>query len=103
VLVARDRIRLGYRSLPAFAAISGLGRTTLDSLEHGRKASYEPATLSRLEHALGWQHGSIQRVLDGGAPQYLEDPDLTIVMANWRHLPAEVRRGIRALVEEVRA
>ena len=94
------RLRQGHRSLAAFAAATGLSRTTLDSIEHGRKQSYDPATLSTLEAALGWRTGSVDRVLSGLEPQQVEDPDLTAVTNAWPKLSAGSRRMLAILAIE---
>ena len=99
-LVTAGRLRQGHRSLAAFAATTGLSRTTLDSIEHGRKQSYDPATLATLEGALGWQTGSVQRVLSGLEPLQVEDPDLTAVTNAWPRLSAGSRRILAILAVE---
>jgi len=99
-MVTAGRLRQGHRSLAAFAAATGLSRTTLDSLEHGRKASYDPATLAVLEGALGWQAGSVDRVLSGLDPQPVEDPDMAAVTNAWPRLSAGSRRMLAILAVE---
>lgn len=86
------RLHQGHRSMAAFAASSGLSRTTVDSIEHGRKTSYDPGTLAALEDALGWQPGSVERVLHGLDPLPIEDPDLAAVLNAWPRLSAGSRR-----------
>lgn len=98
--VAAARIRRGYATLAAFAAVTGLSTTTLDSIEHARKTSYGPATLATLEHALGWKSGSVDRVLRGLKPQYDEDPDLTSLIDAWPRLSAGARRMLVILATE---
>jgi hypothetical protein len=99
-LVAAGRLHQGHRSLAAFAATTGLSRTTLDSIEHARKQSYDPATLSTLEHALGWRTGSVERVLSGLDPQPVEDADLVAVTNAWPKLSAGSRRMLAILASE---
>lgn len=99
-VVTAARLRQGHRSLPAFAAATGLSRTTLDSIEHGRKNSYDPATLATLEGALGWQAGSVERVLSGLEPLPVEDPDLAAVTNAWPRLSAGSRRMLAILATE---
>lgn len=99
-LVTAERVRRGHRSLAAFAVASMLSRTTLDSIEHGRKASYDPGTLATLEVALGWRAGSVERVLSGLEPQSVEDPDLTAVTNAWPRLSAGSRRMLAILATE---
>lgn len=72
----------------------------MDSIEHGRKQSYDPATLATLEGALGWRAGSVDRVLSGLEPQLVDDPDLAAVMAAWPRLSAGSRRMLAILATE---
>lgn len=102
--VTAERVRRGYRSMAAFAAMSGLSTSTLDSLEHGRKESYDPATIAALERALeralGWRTGSVQRVLSGLEPLPDGDPDLTALLDVWPRLSGGSRRMLRILATE---
>ena len=100
VTAERTRIGANRRSLAGFAKAAGISRTTLDSIEHGRKDSYEPATLATLEHALGWRTGSVHRVLSGLQPQYDDDPDLTALVDAWPRLSPGSRRMLRMLATE---
>ncbi len=103
-LVTAERVRRGHRSLAAFAAASGLSTSTLDSIEHARKTAYDPSTLAALEHALGWQTGSVVRVVAGLEPLQDEDPDLTVLLDAWPRLSPGSRRMLRVLaVEAARA
>lgn len=99
-VVTAERVRRGYRSRSAFALASGLSLSTLDNIEHGRKQSYDPATLAALEHALGWEHGSAERVLSGLDPKQLEDSDLSALVDVWPKLSAGTRRMLRILATE---
>jgi hypothetical protein len=99
-LVTAERVRRGHRSLAAFAASTGLSTSTLDSIEHGRKTSYDPSTVAALEHALGWQAGSVERVLNGLEPLPDSDPDLTAVIDAWPKLSAGSKRILRILATE---
>jgi transcriptional regulator with XRE-family HTH domain len=98
--VTAERVRRGHRTLNAFARASGLSRSTLDSIEAGRKRSYSPVTIVALEHALGWQAGSVERVLKGLAPLPDEDPDLTGLLDAWPRLSPGSRRMLRMLAAE---
>lgn len=97
--VTAERARRGH-SLSAFAKAVGVGRTTMDSLEHARKDHYDPATLAMVEHALGWRPGSIARVHAGLEPEYDDDPDLTAILDAWPRLSAGARRMLRILATE---
>jgi len=99
-LVTAERVRRGHRSLAAFAAATGLSRTTLDSIEHARKSSYDPTTIATLEHALGWRTGSVERVLKGLQPEVDGDPDLTALVDVWPRLSPGSRRMLRILATE---
>ena len=97
--VTTQRAYLGY-SIAQFAAVSGLSTSTVDSLEHNRKSSYDPATLAALERALRWQLGSVERVLRGLEPIPLTDPDLEAIIAVWPRLSPGARRMLRILATE---
>jgi len=100
-LVTRQRATLGY-SIAQLSATSGLSTSTLDSIEHARKTSYDPATLSVLERALRWRSGSVDRVLRGLEPLPIEDPDLEAIIAAWPKLSRGARRMLRILATEGR-
>lgn len=97
--VTTQRAYLGY-SIAQLSAVSGLSTSTLDNLEHGRKASYDPGTLSALERALRWAPGSVDRVLKGLNPLPVRDPDLEALLAVWPKLSTGSRRMLRILATE---
>lgn len=97
--VAAARARLGL-SASAFAACAGFSSTTVDSIEHHRKQSYDPNTIALLERALGWQPGSVNRVLQGLEPKSVEDPDLAAILDAWPRLSSGARRMLRILATE---
>jgi transcriptional regulator with XRE-family HTH domain len=97
--VTTQRAYLGY-SIAQLASISGLSTSTLDNVEHGRKTSYDPATISALERALRWRHGSVERILNGLEPQPMQDPDLDALIAAWPKLSPGARRMLRILATE---
>lgn len=97
--VTAQRAYLGY-SIAQLAAVSGLSTSTVDSLEHARKSSYDPATLAALERALRWKLGSVERVLKGLEPQAISDPDLDALIAAWPKLSPGSRRMLRILAVE---
>jgi transcriptional regulator with XRE-family HTH domain len=102
--VISERVRRGHRTLSAFARAAGLSRTTLDSIENGRKDGYSPTTIAALEHALGWRVGSVDRVLRGLEPLPDEDADLTALVDAWPRLSPGSRKMLRMLaVEAARA
>ena len=99
-LVRERRTDLGLTQAEIHGA-GGPSPATLYLLEAGRRGSYRPQVLRRLERALGWRAGSIRRVLAGGQP-VLDDaeeipspvrddrarvPDAQAWMASFRRLP----------------
>jgi transcriptional regulator with XRE-family HTH domain len=74
-LVRERRTDLGLTQAEVHGA-GGPSPATLYLLEAGRRGSYRPQVLRRLERALGWRAGSIRRVLAGGQP-VLDDADET--------------------------
>lgn len=99
-IVTAERVRLGYRSLAAFAVAAGLSTSTLDNIENGRKTSYDAGTLGALEVALGWRPGSVDRVLAGREPEAEPDTDLAAIIAAWPRLSPGARRMLRILAAE---
>lgn len=87
---------------------SGLARRarmsprTLYDLRQGARTSYEGEILDRLETALAWEPGSIERVLDGRGPRRMADPDLARIHHAWRDLPPDVRRVLADVAEHFR-
>ncbi len=98
--VTAERVRRGHRSLAEFAKAAGLSTTTVDSIEHSRKDRYDPATIATLEHALGWEPGSVDRIRQGLQPKYDDDPDLTALIDVWHKLSPGSRRILRLLAQE---
>lgn len=97
--VRTQRAYLGY-SIAQLSGISGLSTSTLDNIEHNRKVSYDPATLSALERALRWHTGSVERILNGLEPLPMQDPDLEALLAAWPKLSLGSRRILRILATE---
>jgi len=57
----------------------GPGTATMRLIEGALQTSYRPVILARLEHALEWAPGSIERILSGGEPTPNEDlPYMTL-------------------------
>lgn len=92
----RERQRLTW---PGLAKRAGISPRTLYDIRSGERNSYHPETLDRLESGLGWEHGSIDRVLSGRAPARKSDPDLARIEHAWRDLPPEVRRVLADVAE----
>lgn len=53
----------------ALAEKAGVSESTIQNLESGRERTRVPASLYRVERALGWAPGSGERVLEGGDPE----------------------------------
>jgi transcriptional regulator with XRE-family HTH domain len=66
-LVRERRTELGLTQAEIHSA-GGPSAATLYLIETGRRGSYRPQVLRRLERALGWRAGSVRRVLEGGQP-----------------------------------
>jgi transcriptional regulator with XRE-family HTH domain len=75
-LVRERRTELGLTQAEVQTA-GGPSPATLYLIEIGRRGSYRPQVLRRLERALGWRAGSVRRVLAGGQPM-LEGEDKVI-------------------------
>lgn len=85
----RKRQRLSWARL---AKSAGMSARTLYDLRTAERTSYQPETLDRLELALQWEPGSVERVLAGRAPLRKADPDMSRIQQAWPDLPPSVRR-----------
>jgi transcriptional regulator with XRE-family HTH domain len=102
-LVRERRTDLGLTQAEIHGA-GGPSPATLYLIESGRRGSYRPQVLRRLERALGWRAGDIRRVLAGGQPEPEDEgepappappvaddlagaPDAQAWMASFRRLP----------------
>jgi transcriptional regulator with XRE-family HTH domain len=86
-LVGERRTDLGLTQAEVHSA-GGPSPATLYLLEAGRRGSYRPQILRRLERALGWRAGSIRRVLAGGQPLLdAEDEIVSPIGADRASLP----------------
>ncbi|MEV8510846.1 hypothetical protein [Dactylosporangium sp. NPDC051484] len=63
--ITQRRVELGHHTLVSFSKIVGLSTRILGDLEGGRRDSYDPATLVRIERALRWPAGTVDAVLAG--------------------------------------
>jgi transcriptional regulator with XRE-family HTH domain len=100
--IRAERIRLGYRSLGAFAARVGVSPGTVGNLERGARDRYQPETLAAVEAALAWSPGSVDAILKGGKATREADEDLAAVLAAWPRLDRRARRALRAAAEALR-
>ena len=66
LVTERRTLELGLTQ--AEAARGDLSQSSLGKIEAGRSTRYRGATIRSLEDALGWQRGSVRRILDGVAP-----------------------------------
>lgn len=64
--VTRRRVQLGYPTLVSFSEAARFSTRLLGDLEAGRRPSYDPATLARIERTLAWPPGAVDAILDGG-------------------------------------
>jgi transcriptional regulator with XRE-family HTH domain len=67
-VVAR-RVELGMLTREQLVEKSGMSRRLLSDIENGRRTSYDPATLARVEQALQWLPGTVDRILAEGDAQ----------------------------------
>lgn len=114
-MVIDRRIALGLRTREQAAIATALSVRLLADLEHGKRDTYEPFTLVRLEQGLGWLPGSIDAVLAGGYPTLMpgtvgatiepEEAELAIIRRS--NLPDEAKKAIldeaAKLIERQRA
>lgn len=95
----RQRLRLSWARL---AKSAGMSARTIYDLRAGERTSYQPETLDRLELALRWEPGSIDRVLSGRSPIRKTDPDMARIQQAWPDLPPSVRRVLADVAEYYR-
>ena len=95
--VAAERARLGL-SPAQLAAQIGLSKRTIENVEAGGRDTYRHTTLSRIEDALGWEPGSVERILAGGDPARTRDPVLEQLAVLWPSLTPRQRRAVLELV-----
>lgn len=96
LLIAR-RIELGYKSRTAFAEEKGFPNTrVIAAIENAERQNFTRGSLAQVERAYGWRVGSIDSVLDGGAP-FAEGEKLDSIRAAERleHIQAANREAAR--------
>jgi transcriptional regulator with XRE-family HTH domain len=98
-LVVRERRAQRFRTRREFAAHIGISTRTLDSLETGAREAYSADTIAAVEIALGWEPGSVERVVAGSTPSPVRDPELDRLLRAWRALPVEARRMLAEIAE----
>jgi len=57
----------------ALAKKAGVSESTIQNIESGAERKRVPASLHKVERALGWKPGSGERVLEGGTPDTEEE------------------------------
>jgi hypothetical protein len=91
LLVSR-RVQLdpAFRNRQKFIAATGMHERLVSDLEKGRRYSYRPATIDAVEAAYGLTPGSLDRVLQGGAPGLIQTGSATMSAAATLRAAAEV-------------
>jgi hypothetical protein len=72
-VVAR-RVERGFKTRGELASAVQVSSRLLGDIEKGRRGNYDPVTIASLESALGWETGSVRRIVDGGEPQLRSTP-----------------------------
>lgn len=80
-----------------FSREVGISVRLLGQLEAGEPRQYDPTTVHRVESALGWAHGSFDRVVNGQPPIVDADPLFARIRDAWPRLPVEARRLLSEL------
>lgn len=75
-----------------FAHEIGVSVRLLGQLEAGEARQYDPTTIHRVESALGWAQGSVERVANGQPPVVEVDELFARIRDAWPRLPLEARR-----------
>ena len=109
-LIRERRAELGLTQREIHS-VGGPSPATLYQLESGQRGSYRPHILRRLERALGWDAGSVRRVLAGGVPlldgdgkvspplheEHTTAPDSREWIAGFRKLPIDTHNKLLIL------
>jgi transcriptional regulator with XRE-family HTH domain len=96
--VAAERARRRW-TVDELAEAAQLSRRTIRSIESAERDRYRPTTLGKLEGALGWVDGSVDRIVEGRSPRREPDPLLARLLDGWPQLSADQQVVIVALVE----
>lgn len=78
---------------------AGLSIRTVEYLEEGQRQRYRRETIARVEDALGWGPGSVDRVRVGQPPIYSYDRTLSRVRDLWPLLTTEEQDFVAELVD----
>lgn len=95
----RKRQRVSWSAL---ARAGGLSPRTLFDLRNARASQYHADTLDRLESALRWESGSVERVLRGRPPIRKQDLEWARIEQAWPDLPLSVRQLLANIAESMR-
>ncbi len=96
----RARRRLSWAELARDARI---GVRTLHDIHHGTRGNYTAEILTKLESALWWEPGSVERVLAGrGDPVRIPDPHRARIDHAWPDLPLAARAMLADLADRSR-
>jgi hypothetical protein len=75
---------------------------TVEIIESGSHAGRpRETTLAKIEQALGWGPGSMERIVAGGRPRDMADPLLARVLAAWPYLSGEEQVRLVELAERL--
>lgn len=81
-----------------FANAASLSLSTISDIEHGVDKEYGPATRDKIERALHWAPGDIERIRDGALPT--PEPELQHVINSWPQLHPQIRAAIVGMVDD---
>ena len=99
-LVGERRGDLGLTQEDVRAA-GGPSTATQRLIEGGHQSRYQPVILSRLESALGWQRGSVRRILAGGDPVLANPEPAPVTAAGAVALPPAAATSSATAADEV--
>jgi transcriptional regulator with XRE-family HTH domain len=110
--VVSRRLEMGYRQRQALADAIGVSLRTVGDIETGRRSKFDPTTIAALENGLGWETGSVLRIIEGGEPVMrkatpdapsLDEQDEAVIRVMRSNIPEEQKRTIvRMLIDERR-
>lgn len=113
-VVAR-RLELGHKQRQGLADAAAVSLRTLGDIEKARRTSYDPNTIAALENALGWEPGTVNRVVAGHEPRLRRPPtgstrdilgfdteeDAALIRVMQSNLPDALKRQIaQVLIDE---
>jgi hypothetical protein len=97
--VARDRAKR-WRGREGFARAAGISLRTVARVELAEAGDLHERTKARIESALDWTDGSVDRILAGGRPTYVRDELLEELLRLWRGLSLDARRMLVRLARD---